>query len=113
MSRLPGLRLEDFLAWNYDVVVLDEADPNWSLMAAEALGTIKPRDRMRRDEFGLLVAVFEPYREDVERRLATFDGEAMSWRDYAGAAFDFIPEAAFDHGGEVLASLRKAGERHG
>ena len=61
MSSLPGLKLEDYIAWNYDLVVEDSPDPNWSLCAAEMLGTIRPRRRMTQAEFAEVIEVFEPY----------------------------------------------------
>ena len=96
MSTCPGHRLEDFLMWNFDLVVDGQSDVNMSLRAAEALGTINGRQRLNVEQFAPIVAIFEPYREDVERSLADYDGETQSWRDYAGYSFDDVPDSAYD-----------------
>jgi len=94
MSSLPGLNLEDYIAWNYDLVVADSPEANWSLGAAEMLGSIPPRKRMTKAEFTKVVEAFEPYREQVEDWLMDFDEENQSWRDYAG--YSPVPDEVFD-----------------
>jgi hypothetical protein len=85
--------LEDFVAWGLDIKVENQPDPNLSLEIAEALGTAsRRRPILTEREFDPIVALFEPYREQVEWRLDEFEDEYMSWRDYAGASFDFIPD---------------------
>ena len=98
MSSCPGSTLEDFLAWNFDLVVEDQRDPNFSLNIAEALGNIAPRPRMNREQFKKLVALFEHHREMVEYKLEDFDEDNQSWRDYAGGSFDFITDAEYKSG---------------
>ena len=92
MSSKPGNTLEDFLLWDFDIVVPDMNDANVSLMMAEALGNIPQRPRLTKEQFAQVVAMFEPYRESVEIALDNFDEESQSWRAYAGAAFDWLPD---------------------
>ena len=102
MSSLPGYRLEDFLAWNYDLIVDGDGSTNPSLQIAEALGNISPRSNIDKGRFRALVELFEEYREGVEYKLADFNEKPRSWRDYAYYAFDFIPENVFDEGAAFL-----------
>jgi len=106
MSSLPGLTLEDFLAWNYDLIVDGDGSANPSLSIAEALGTSSiPRKNITGQLFAALVTLFEPHRELVEERLGEFDGETQSWRDYAGVSFDFISQDTYRQGKRLLNSL--------
>lgn len=103
MSSLPGFTLESFVAWNYDIVVEGQNDPNTSLQIAEALGTAtQRRPRLTQEQFAKVVAIFEPHRERVEDRLGYFDEDCQSWRDYAGYSFDFIADETYDEGKRVL-----------
>lgn len=91
MSSLPGLDLEDFLSWQYNLVVLDAPESNVSLGLAECLGlSNNHRPILTKAEFAPIVALFEPHRAEVEDRLMDFDEDNMSWRDYAGYSFDFL-----------------------
>jgi hypothetical protein len=92
MSSLPGLTLEELVAWNFNVVVTgpEPIDSNWSLRAAETLGTIPPRRRLSPVEFAPVVAIYEPVRAEAERLLAAFDPETQSWRDYGYYCFDNV-----------------------
>ena len=99
MSSLPGYTLEAYLMWNYDLVVDDDESANLSLQIAEALGTaLRRRPRLTSMQFSHLVEIFEPFRHDVERSLYDFEEETMSWRDYAGCNFDFIPDHIYGQG---------------
>lgn len=91
MSSLPGLDLEAFLSWQYNLVVFDTPEANPSLGMAERLGlSTNHRPILSKADFALIVALFEPYRDQVEARLMDFDEDSMSWRDYAGYSFDFL-----------------------
>lgn len=106
MSSRPGWTLEHFLAWNYNVAVIEGRETNPSLGMAEALGTsTRVRPRLTAEQFAPVVALFEEHREYVENRLEEFDDENQSWRDYAGYSFDSIPEALYDRGVEILKSI--------
>jgi hypothetical protein len=105
MSSLPGLSLEAFLAWNYDLIVAGDGSANPSRLIAETLGTIEKRQELTTEKFAQLVALYEPYRDQVEWRLADFDAETQSWRDYAGYGFDFLPASLFDMGLKMLTYL--------
>ena len=94
MSSLPGLNLEDYVAWNYDLVVEDAPEANWSLGAAEMLGTVSKRRRMTKAEFAKVLEHFEPYREQVENWLMDFEEDRQSWRDYAG--YSPVPHDVFE-----------------
>lgn len=107
MSSLPGYDLEDFVAWNFDLVVEEQGEANPSLGLAEALGTRKPRPRLTKEQFAAVLAPFEPYRERVEHALHEFDEENQSWRDYAGYSFDYIPDAVYE---AAQSALRRKGE---
>ena len=95
MSSYPGRELEDYLMWLYDLVN-DEIsdDPNPSLRIAEALGTATTRrPHVSKEQFGQILEVFEPYREQIEYWLSNFDDDTMSWRDYAGyGGIDDLPK---------------------
>lgn len=106
MSSLPGLDLEDYLMWNYDLIVNGDGSANKSLQIAEALGTaVRRRKELTTEEFAPLIALFEPHRDEIEYRLSDFDDETQSWRDYAGYAFDFIPPDLYAKGGAILDNL--------
>lgn len=96
MSSIPGYTLEEYLAWYFSIIVEDLGETNFSVGMAEALGNIAPRPVVNKELFAKVVAYFEPHRESVENRLSDFDEESQSWRDYAGYAFDFIPESMED-----------------
>lgn len=106
MSSLPGLTLEAFVIWNYDINVEDQPEANFSIGLAEAMGKIPCRPCYRPEEFKKLIEIFEPYRDDTERTLEDFDEETQSWRDYAGACFDFIPNSVYAAGQAYLNTLR-------
>lgn len=93
MSSRPGLTLEAYLAWAYNLVVEDEPENNTSLGIAEFLGTATHRRPViTKEQFAPIVAKFEEYREQVEDKLLDFDEDNQSWRDYAGYNFDFLPD---------------------
>ncbi len=94
MSSCPGTTLEEYLTWCYDIVVAGIGETNFSIGLAEALGNVKPRPRITKEQFEDIVHLFEEYRERVEDKLIDFSEEEHgSWRDYAGYNFDFIPES--------------------
>lgn len=92
MSSRPGLDMESFLLWNYNLVVPDFDEANVSLGIAEFLGNIEPRKRMSKEEFSEIVEAHEPHRERIEYLLFDFDEETQSWRDYAYYAFGWLTE---------------------
>lgn len=102
MSSCPGSYLEDYLMWNYDLIVNGDTGANPSLAIAEAMGTIKRRPALTSEQFAPLVALWEPWREYIERSLSYFNEEEQSWRDYAGYAFDDVPKTLFDEGLALL-----------
>lgn len=117
MSSRPGLDLEDYLAWLYDLVVVGQDDPNFSLGLAEALGNIEPRPRLTQEQFKGLTDLMEDVRESVEDKLLDFDEENQSWRDYACYAFEYtFTEERLVQGWDYLVSIgvkeprKKAGD---
>lgn len=102
MSSIPGYTLEAYLGWNFSITVEELGETNVSVGLAEALGNVAPRPVMSRPCFDKLVSYFEQYRQTVEYKLTDFDEENQSWRDYAGYAFDFIPEALDVFGGRFV-----------
>lgn len=105
MSSKPGWRLEDFLMWDLDITVDEQPDSNFSLQMAEALGNVERRRSLSVEQFAPIVALFEPHRERVEYWLSEFDEETQSWRDYAGYAFDFIPNDLIEQAKAMIAGL--------
>lgn len=97
MSSLPGYSLEDYLMWNFDLVVDGDTSANPSQAIAEAMGTSpEPRPRITGEQFAPIVAAYEPWRAYVQNRLSEFDEETQSWRDYAGYAFENLPDQLRD-----------------
>lgn len=92
MSSLPGLTLESYVLWNYDLIVESQPDANFSLALAEALGNVSRRPLINDELFKEILEPFELHREHVEELLRDFDEETQSWRDYAGTCFDFLPD---------------------
>lgn len=92
MSSLPGLTLESYVLWSYDLIVESQPDANFSLAFAEALGKTTRRLVVTEELFKEILEPFEPHREHVENLLLDFDDDTQSWRDYAGACFDFLPD---------------------
>lgn len=83
MSSIPGRSLEDYIAWNYNIVVIGEDENNVSLGLAEAIGTFKPRSRLTKGQFKVILDHFETKRDEIEEGLLDFDEEDHgSWRDY-------------------------------
>jgi len=90
MSTCPGRYLEDYVKWEYDLLVEDTKDANASLEIADALGlSTKQRLVFTQEEFAELLNIFEPHREVVEHLLDEFDEEEQSWRGYTGC-IDFV-----------------------
>lgn len=83
MSSIPGYTLEAFIAWQYDLIVEGEGENNFSRGVAESIGAAVKRPTLSTLQFKPLVAMHEPYREVIERRLGEFDEETQSWRNYA------------------------------
>lgn len=107
MSSLPGLSLEAFLCWQYDITVVGHEEANISLGMAEILGNIPRRPLLTEEQFKTIINLFEPYREQVEDRLLDFEEDEMSWRSYACYAFDFIPEELDPQVMAILAKLKE------
>lgn len=84
MSSIPGYTLEEFLAWEYNLVVEDLGEVNVSMGLAEVLGTATyARRTLTKEEFSKLVELYEPSREVVESALLDYDEEENgSWRTY-------------------------------
>lgn len=102
MSSIPGYTLEEFLAWNYNVIIEEQAESNVSIAMAEALGAVPHRPFISQEKFAPVVALFEEHREAVEHRLDEFDEDEQSWRGYAGNAFDFIPDELYEEGSVLI-----------
>ncbi|MCY1337425.1 hypothetical protein D9M68_18950 [compost metagenome] len=83
MSSLPGYSLEDFVAWQWNLSVIDAPENNVSLGMAEFIGTVAPRPTVTKEQLAKVVSLYEPYRETIEDRLLDFDEEEQSWRSYA------------------------------
>lgn len=81
--------------WNHDLIVDGDGSANMSLQIAEAVGVNSRRARITGQVFAAMLAPYEPWRESVECALSEFDDDNQSWRDYAGYAFNFLPDELF------------------
>lgn len=92
MSSLPGLTLEAFVAWQWNLVVQDQPENNFSLGVAEYLGVQTHRPTLTKEQFAQIIVLYEPYREIIEARLMDFNEETQSWRGYAEYVDADVPE---------------------
>lgn len=106
MSSLPGYKLEDYLAWQWDLIVDGDTGANKSMEIAESLGIPSRRICITLEQFQPLLALYEPYRDYIEERLTDFDEGTMSWRDYAGWAFGDVPPSVDEEAGNIRVSLK-------
>jgi len=104
MSSRPGLDLEDFLMWNYDLVVEGLEDANSAVQMTEVLGHPSRRVRLTAKEFAPILQAAEDHRDDVERRLLDYDEDEQSWRSYAGSV-DWLPKEVEDEIDKLLKEL--------
>lgn len=102
MSSCPGCKLEYFLIWELNVLVENEPDCNKSLQMHASIFGMDNRSVVSQKTFRSIVSLFEEYRETVEHRLIDFDDENQSWRDYAGSAFEFIPDELFEQANKII-----------
>jgi hypothetical protein len=107
MSSCPGLTLEDFLLWNYNLTAEFAPEANFSTGIAQALGNIRPRHCLTQNQLRTLTEGFEHLRKEVENALLVFDDEGQSWRTYAGYAFDFIPDDIYTAGKIYIDALKE------
>ncbi len=96
MSSIPGYELKDYVMWQHDLIVDGNTGANPSLQIAEALNIATRRIRITAEQFAPILAMYEPHRELIEHALHEFDEDNQSWRDYAGYAFDGVPETVGD-----------------
>ena len=87
MSSLPGVDLEDYVMWVNRVLVAGRGDSNPSLQLADALRGYSDRPTLDEEAFQRCLALYEPYRKQIEWLLGEFDEEHQSWRDYSYYAF--------------------------
>ena len=107
MSNCPGRTLEAFLLWNYDLVLEGEQPVNHGLAIAEAMDRPTRLSRITPEQFSVLVALFGPWREDMENTLNQFDEREQSWRDYAWSVAAHVEDALFDIGRVYLKLLNE------
>lgn len=110
MSSFPGNKLEDFLAWNFNLVVEGRDDVSANLAMAELLGNITRRPRLTEIQFIPLVQYFEPKRNEIETTLANFDGETQSWRDYGGTCFNCVTKEDIQWTVQYLMTMQSSQE---
>lgn len=114
MSSIPDYTLEAYVLWNHDLVVEGHDDANSSLRIAEALGMPPHRLRLTAPEFKILMQLYEPIRDPVERYLNEFDEEEHgSWRDFSTVVHDCVPEVISDAACTYLDGIRDARTRQG
>jgi hypothetical protein len=105
VSSFPGPRLEDYLAWNYNLIVDGDGSANMSLTIAEAMGVVPYRQQITTEQMQVVAKVFEEYRETVEYWLSNFDEENQGWRQYS-SGYDTIPDELLAIGKDILESFR-------
>jgi len=109
MSSLPGYFLEDYIRWEYNLLVEDTSDANKSLAIADVLGTsTQKRLVLNKEEFSELLNIFEPYRETVERLLCDFDEENQSWRGYAGNIDYILPDQLDTEAWQIINRIKES-----
>lgn len=107
MSSLPGLTLEAYLMWNYDLIVDGNTSANSSLHMAETLGTSTKRIRIPQAKFDFLVALLEPHRGVIEEMLVDFNEAQQSWRMYAPSVSVLVDESVWTIATNYVQSLRE------
>lgn len=106
MSSLPGLKLEDYLSWQWDLIVDGDGHANKSLQMVEALGRPTRRLRITQEQFLEILTLYEPWRKYLEDKLSDFDDDTMSWRDYAGYGFGNVPTLLEDRVERIRSRFR-------
>jgi hypothetical protein len=112
MSSIPGYTLEAFLAWQYNLIIEGEAENNFSRGMAESMGAAVRRPVLSKVQFKPLVAMYEPYRETIERRLDDFNEETQSWRGYAEYVDLDVPLEIVEAAQEYVKVLTTAPSTH-
>lgn len=112
MSSIPGYTLEAFVAWQYDLIVEGESETNFSRGVAENMGAAVHRPVLSKVQFKPLVAMYEPYRETIERRLDDFNEETQSWRGYAEYVDLDVPLEIVEAAQEYVKVLTTAPSTH-
>lgn len=105
MSSIPGYTLEDFVAWQWNLIVEEQSESNVSLGMAEFFGTVSRRKTLTQTEFKEIISLYLPYRQVIEERLADFDEETQSWRGYAEVVDLDIPEEVQRKIGQLVKEL--------
>lgn len=105
MSSIPGYTLEDFVAWQWNLIVEEQSESNVSLGMAEFFGTVSRRKTLTQTEFKEIISLYLPYRQVIEERLADFDEETQSWRGYAEVVDPDIPEEVQRKIGQLVKEL--------
>lgn len=100
MSHCPGSSLEDWITdWHRLVDADKKHGSGWRWLYTGQL-------ILTAEQFAELVKIYEPFRAGVEERLQEYNEEENgSWRDYAGYAFDFIPEPVMETASVYLKSI--------
>lgn len=101
MSHCPGLRLEDWITdWHR---LVDADGEHGTAIRRFYQGQLI----LSKEQFAELVRIYEPLREEIERRLEEYSEEDCgSWRDWAYYAFDPIVNDLSKKAEEYLKSLR-------
>lgn len=112
MSSIPGYTLEAFLAWQYNLIIEGEGESNFSRGMAESIGAAVRRPVLGKVQFKPLVAMYEPYREVIERRLGDFNEETQSWRGYAEYVDLDVPLDVVEASDQYVKTLCSAPDTH-
>lgn len=107
MSSCPGLTLEAFIAWEWNLLVEGYESSNMSLFLVETIFGTESRKKLSLLQFEQIVDLYEPYREEVEYRLEDFDKDWQSWRDYAGNIFAIIPPEIRQEANQLIINFLK------
>lgn len=112
MSACPGTRLEDYVAWIYDVsIVQRHAQAIGDLGFQEGLGMAATQSiLMTQEMFAPVLAIFEPYREYVEATLRNLQ-VTDSLKFVQKSQLRLVDEALILQGRPLLA-LARLSQRH-
>lgn len=109
MSTCPGRKLENLLMYWFDLIVAGDTSGNLSLSLAEAMGNVTRRGELTDEQFAEVVALYEPYRADIEHYLDGFDDETHSWRDYGSHTMEVggVPPQLEDSISKIIRNHQK------
>ena len=93
MSTKPGDTMEDYLAWQLNLVVDHHGEANVSLGIANTPGHVMPRRRLTWKQFQFMVVTLEPLRPVIEQLLVDYDEKKDGgWKHYSTSIEEVFDE---------------------